>query len=633
MGNLMSLAIYNPAILSDEELLDGFVARRDLASRLLARLKEIGAEGLASHHLILGQRGMGKTTLLRRLALGVRNDLTLSSVLMPLTFREEQYNVHNLHVLWCNCLDALGDWFEKSEQPAKAAKVDEDVAALGQREMDPEGEAAKEAFQSWARREQRRPLLLLDNVDVILDGLAKQQWTLRRALQEAGGVVVMGASTAYLETTTDPQAAFYDFFQVTVLEPIPSDELLSSLRHLAEARGPAGRPVLQVLGSDPGRIRALHALTGGNPRTLVLLYMLLEAETGEDVMADLEHLLDQVTVLYKARVEDLAPQARVVLDGVALHWDPATAADLAGATGLDVGIVSSQLDRLVKTGILEKVGVSTTPRAAFQVSERFFNIWYLMRHGPRRQRARLRWLTEFLRGFYTPRQLTDLGRIDEAEAAYRRAISLDDRFVPPWINLGNLLADHLGRYGEAESAYREALKRDPDNPLSALQLVRMQLMQPDRLADAEETFEYVASKAAPDRAALLRALHAMARDNLSEATGHLWTVLQSPPSEVFKSSMDDVLGVLRLAAARGHGDKVLSWMDQRGISNRYWPMRAAYEAFLHGEEKLRDVNPELRSVASWLLDWLDTSRKGKTATMSAAGPAKRPRRPRRGTTR
>ena len=77
------------------------------------------------------------------------------------------------------------------------------------------------------------------------------------------------------------------------------------------------------------------------------------------------------------------------------------------ATGLETSTASAQLDRLGKDGIVEKVSVSTTSRAAFQLSERFFNIWYLMRHGPRRQRMRLRWLTGFLRQFYTPKQLIE----------------------------------------------------------------------------------------------------------------------------------------------------------------------------------------------------------------------------------
>ena len=113
MGKLLNLAVYNPAILDDADFLAGFVARWDLAASLLARLGEITPRNQARHHLILGQRGMGKTSLLRRLALGVREDA--APPLLPLTFREEQYNVHNLHTFWLNCLDALGDYFEKAQ--------------------------------------------------------------------------------------------------------------------------------------------------------------------------------------------------------------------------------------------------------------------------------------------------------------------------------------------------------------------------------------------------------------------------------------------------------------------------------------------------------------------------------------
>src|SRR6185369_11425703 len=113
MGNLINLAVYNPAILDDNEFMEGFVARHELTERLLSRLREITPKNVARHLLLIGQRGMGKTSMLRRLALGVAKDPTLEAVLIPLTFREEQYNVHNLHVFWCNCLDALGDYLEK----------------------------------------------------------------------------------------------------------------------------------------------------------------------------------------------------------------------------------------------------------------------------------------------------------------------------------------------------------------------------------------------------------------------------------------------------------------------------------------------------------------------------------------
>ncbi len=847
MGKLLNLAVYNPAIIDDADFLAGFVARQDLAASLLARLGEITPRNQARHHLILGQRGMGKTSLLRRLALGVREDAALAAVLLPLTFREEQYNVHNLHTFWLNCLDALGDYFEKTGQADKADKIDRDIATLMRGDMDVEGTAALEVFKRWAKREGRRPLLLLDNIDFILDGLEAQHWSLRRIMQEAGGIVVVGASAAYLEATADPKGAFYDFFQVTVLEKLGQDELIACLRRFAQARGEEGRKVLNVLNRDPGRIRTLHDLTGGNPRTLVLLYLLLELDAEGDVFSDLERLLDQVTVLYKARVEDLAPQARVVLDAVALAWNPITAADVATATALDTSAVSTQLDRLQKNGVIEKASLSSTARAGFQLGERFFNIWYLMRHGPRRQKTRLRLLAGFLRSFYSPAQLTeralellkannqqgldrghyalalceamddeglrhlltqearaeferfaaasgkrleeivdpedlptpstarewfgmgcrlhvDLGRYDEAETAYRQAITLDPRHTfswnnlgnllqnhlaryeeaeaahrqaialdsndaSPWYNLGNLLQLHLARYEEAEAAYRQAIALDsndaspwnnlgillqhhlaryeeaeaayrqaialdsndaspwnnlgillqhhlaryeeaeaayrqaialdsndasPWNNLGILlqdhlaryeeaeaayqraldlgltpkipqaNLLFLYYTQPERYGEAESLFDNLVERLPSPDAILLRAFRALAMDNFGEATQALAMALAGNSAALLMNY--GVLRVLRLAAARGYGDKLLVWLDEQGYADHYWPLRVAFDAYLHGEAKLMDVNPEVRGAAKRIYDWLDSARRAQAAMSEESGKASPPKR-------
>ena len=711
MGKLLNLAVYNPAILDDSDFLAGFVARQDLAASLLARLGEITPRGQAKHHLILGQRGMGKTSLLRRLALGVREDAALAAVLLPLTFREEQYNVHNLHTFWLNCLDALGDYFEKTGQADKADAIDRDTATLMRGDIDVEGSAVLDVFKRWVKREGRRPLLLLDNIDFILDGLEAQHWSLRRVMQEAGGIVVVGASAAYLEATADPKGAFYDFFQVTVLEKLGQDELIACLRRLAQGRGEEGRKVLNVLNRDPGRIRALHDLTGGNPRTLVLLYLLLELDAEGDVFSDLERLLDQVTVLYKARVEDLAPQARVVLDAVALAWNPVTAADVAAATALDTSAVSTQLDRLQKNGVIEKVGLSSTARAGFQLGERFFNIWYLMRHGPRRQKTRLRWLTSFLRGFYSPSQLTEralellkgnnrqglergyyamalsetvddkdlrnllaqearaeferfaaasgkrveeiadsedlptpstarewfgmgwwlhehLGRYDQAETAYRKAITLDFNYFLPWIQLGNLLLYHLNRPLEAEVVYLEALRLEPDDIVTRGNLLVIYLTQPSYQSKVDTEFDDIIVEHHQSGQGLLYAIRALVRDNFGEVKDALKKGLtdERPDLFVFALYKGFLIMVLRLAAARGYGDKLLAWLDEQGYADHYWPLRVAFDAYLHGEAKLMDVNPEVRGAAKRIYDWLDSARRAQTATTEESGKPSPPKR-------
>lgn len=493
MGKLLQLAIYNPSVISDEDFIKGFVARHREAEHILKNLKENIDPGPSCHQLILGQRGMGKSTMLRRISLGIEVDADLSERFIPLSFREEQYNVHNLDAFWQNCVDSLGDWFDRAGLRDQSKDLDKFILKTNGSEKD-----YYQYFVDALKKEGKRPVLLIDNIDLVIDALPDaESWAFRRILQEPSGIVVVGAAAAYMEAFSDQKRPFFDFFQVTVLERLKPSELMSCLGRLASLRGDAGRTVLKIIENEPGRIRALFELTGGNPRTLTLLYVLLEANDMGDVFSDLESLLDQVTGLYKSRVEDLAPQARLVLDALALNWNPCTAAEVSDLTGLATNKVSSQLDRMKNDGLVERATRSDTRKVAYQIAERFFNIWYLMRHAPRRQRLRLKWLVNFLQIFYSTQQLTDqaVSLIKDAEEEYadllfavggaigdpawQKLIAMEANgpsdaelaqdeiqveatptSATEWMSHGKILTEHLGRHEEAIAALEHAGK-DP----------------------------------------------------------------------------------------------------------------------------------------------------------------------------
>jgi hypothetical protein len=101
----------------------------------------------------------------------------------------------------------------------------------------------------------------------------------------------------------------------------------------------------------------------------------------------------------------LAPQAQQLVDAMAIHWDPLTAADLTELLGpLSVNHVSAQLKRLEDFGVVEKTPWYGEKKNAFQIAERFFNIWYLMR-ASRRVRRGLLWLVKFLEAWFDREEL------------------------------------------------------------------------------------------------------------------------------------------------------------------------------------------------------------------------------------
>jgi tetratricopeptide (TPR) repeat protein len=414
----MDLTFFNPRSQKEDDFIASFVARHLQLDFYLHQLRRLGKGEAAKHHLMVAPRGFGKTSLLRRIAIAVRADAELRARYIPLSFREEQHNVISLDVFWRNCLQSLLEAREDEEAPAaelesidQAWEQHSPRHALPREEQD--GEPAWQEFNSRCTALGRRPLLLVDNLDSLLAGLdANHQWSLRRILQATDGPVLVAASSRYPDSTHDPAAAFYDFFRIQTLDRLDNAEVLHCLKSLAQHRGEPGKPVLDLLQRDPGRIAALNTLAGGNPRTLSVLYGVLESHMSADVLSQLSAMLDTFTSWYQARTDELPIQTRAVFDALALNWDPMTASALSEATGLTIQITSSQISRLEKLGFAEAVALSRRGkgRSGYQVVERFFNIWYLMRNGPRRAKQSIKFLTVFLQSCFSVAERRSIGR-------------------------------------------------------------------------------------------------------------------------------------------------------------------------------------------------------------------------------
>ncbi|MEQ8651273.1 MAG: AAA family ATPase [Kiloniellales bacterium] len=407
MNKNLGLTLHNPQQdrLSDEALVSAFVARHADLELLLDDIRAVARGGDAHHTVLIGARGMGKSTMLRRIAIAVKEDDSLREAFMALSFREEQYNVISLDAFWRNCGEALAEWCDENERAKLAEDLDRAVASAAWR--DPE--ASEKAFLAACKEIGKRPLLLLDNLDIVLDNLDEDSaWSLRRVLQAKAGPIVIGAATSYLSQGGDRDAPFYEFFHPHLLEPLTETEVMACLHALAERNGEEGAKVRAVLAQEPERVRTIYALSGGNPRVLTLLYLVLQRSETETIFADLEALLDQVTPYYKHRIEEYqSPQQRAVIDAIALHWDPIGSRAISDTTGIEITTISSHLNRLKKTGFIDEVE-SSGARSSYQLSERFMNIWYLMRHGTRRTRHRLRWLTLFLVRLFSPEEVRSM---------------------------------------------------------------------------------------------------------------------------------------------------------------------------------------------------------------------------------
>ena len=477
-----NMLLYNPSQLSREDLERLFIVRAAELDELLSRVRAVGDS--LQHSLLIGDRGMGKTTLLNRLAHRIEEDPEQAQKWLPVCFDEEQYSFGGLADLWLNCLDIAA---EKVEDPGLLRHIDE--LRSQHRGEGLEEEALKE-LERLANSKNRKLLLLVDNIDIILSRLGDvEARRFRDTLisQKRPWLILIGASSKPIEATFNYNSPFYELFRISELHPLSRDETSGLLRGLAAVYGHEANIEI-FLDREDDTFEALHALIDGNPRTITVLFTILQAQPDADLATILTHLLDFHTSDYKDRIEALPTQGQRVFDVLAQHWNPATAEQVAGILRIDRGAASAQLHRLVDRGMVRKVNIPGSPMG-FLVRQRLFNLWSLMR-GERRNRHRLRSLLEFLSTLHSRRNdrlkdfrrfisiLRYLGLLDEelnlAFPAKARELEQELQQAFPETrsraeNMALLLAYlSLDRYKEAEPLTTHLIRLEPESVFAQL---------------------------------------------------------------------------------------------------------------------------------------------------------------------
>ena len=222
---------------------------------------------------------------------------------------------------------------------------------------------------------------------------------LRATLIERPDILLIGSANAVFDALLSRGEPFYEFFRIIALDGLGLEDARRILAAIADSEG---RPeVTDTLQRDSGRLETICRLTGGNPRLLVLASrILIESPLGR-AFEDLERLVDEQTPYFKARIEALPFQARKVFHCLADGWAPMLAKEVARAASLGSSHASAQLKQLVNRGHAREIRLPGASRTRYEVSDRFYNIYYLLRFS-RTGRDRLERLVAFLHDLFGP---------------------------------------------------------------------------------------------------------------------------------------------------------------------------------------------------------------------------------------
>ncbi|MYE61144.1 MAG: ATP-binding protein [Candidatus Dadabacteria bacterium] len=548
--------IYNPAQLSPEELKASFVARQETLTEMLRLLDEQKTDRPCQHMLLVGSRGMGKTTLGLRFLQAVRETPDLAEAWQPVAFHEESYQVTDLADFWLTALHHL-------TRATRDSRWEDKAEALSADEKDPQRLAAYalSVLIDFSRGSGKRLILFVENLDIVFSQLGDERevHALRASLIEHPEILLIGSANAVFEAIRHRGEPFYEFFRVFLLEGLGCEEYLQIFRALAEREGKT--EVTETLSRERGRIETMRRLTGGNPRLLVLTYGILVESPLGSAFKDLEQLIDEQTPYFKSRIEELPTQSRKVFHCLAEGWSPMLAKEVSAAARLSSSHTSAQLKQLVDKGYAREARPEREKRIRYEVADRFYNIYFLLRFS-RRGYRRLKLLVDFLNDLFGPvpmrsMYLATLEKLSSGVSKDEEAPELLGALIPyaandsgftereDWLNNAfNLIINSIGtnganvsafgeivrdisrqyqldldcfsdkvcrgiellqseRFVEAETECRETIRQEPEN-LFARFLLGFALGGRKHFEDALDAFRHVTEAVSPDDAAQLR---------------------------------------------------------------------------------------------------------------------------------
>ena len=453
----MAVAVkkYNPGFLTDDELIASFCVRTAEFDSLAESLHESDASS-SPHSLVIGPRGSGKTHLLLRVAAEVRRDPALTG-LFPIVFAEESYEVTTCGEFWLECLGRLAEQADEDERESlrltcQDLRAVSDDQALADRCIG--------SLLDFADRQDTRLVLIVENLNMLFSDIGDPDvgWQLRQTLQTEPRIILLGSATSRFDEIDNPEHALYDLFRVITLRPLDTDECKTLWQAVA------GKS------STTEAVRPLEILTGGNPRLLTIIARFGADRSFRDLMENLLDLVDEHTEYFKSHLESLPPQERRVYLALARLWKPSTTKEVAALARLNTNACSAQLKRLVARGAVAVDG-GTPRRRQYYMTERLYNIYYLLRRGTGTDSV-VQALIDFMVCLYSP---SEIGDIVESILESSHDLNVLPEIIGPEM-AGTLLNEahclqEMGKNDDAIALYDQVIDRfGPDRAGSELQV-------------------------------------------------------------------------------------------------------------------------------------------------------------------
>ncbi|MCW1963042.1 hypothetical protein [Chryseobacterium viscerum] len=350
------------------EILESLLTGRDKTANFLEKKVESVVEnGDNQFILVIGQRGMGKTHLLKVLHSRIWH-YTKANKLKIAYFAEEEYGVANFFDFLLRILNSFIKWYEKDEK-----WLQEELENLQETSSTNQLNYLEKIIKQYV---QNKPLLIItENFGDILEQMGQEeQGRLRAWLYENTNVSIIASSQSVSDNFDREDRPFYGFFTPYYLKNLSFEESYSFLISLAEIEKD-DKLVKHLKTKGKPQVRAIFDLVKGNHRLLVTFYYFLKTDMVAKVSETFIKTINDLKPYYETYIRYLPAQQQKILRYIALARKPQLGIDISKNCFIDQKSLSKQLSELSRKKLIDAIPDPNDKRNKFyDISEPLLRI-------------------------------------------------------------------------------------------------------------------------------------------------------------------------------------------------------------------------------------------------------------------
>ena len=227
--------------------------------------------------------------------------------------------------------------------------------------------------------------------------------------------LIIGTSPTFFKQMVNKDHPLYELFRIEMLEELDLDESFKLLVGYAEAEG--RQDLARELDTKTSRIEAIYTLTGGNPRLLIMLYILIQDSVRniDEVEVGFFNLLEELTPYFQTRLGQLSDKEEKVLVAFAEGPELHTPAEVGRKIRMATNVVTANLKRLQRAGFIKRIEKPVKGRKGtlYRLSETIYRYWYQMNSERNMEMAEI--FVRFIILYYTYKEIQQIYSSQRAE--------------------------------------------------------------------------------------------------------------------------------------------------------------------------------------------------------------------------